>query len=90
MILRDCVDIAVIAGVEIDDTFIVVVQVNGFVIGDVVIEVQQKVGIHIHLNGVGVGPEHIRQVAAVSAGFQKGPVVVPVNDVDVDINTGLC
>ena len=88
VILRQGIDVAVGAGVELHDAVIVVCHVDGVVSVDVVVELQEKVVLHVHLGGVGVHPEYIGHLSAESAGFQKGPVVIPVNNLYVDLDAG--
>ena len=89
MILGQGIDTAVVAGVQVHNAFVVVGGIGGCIGSDVVIQLQQNVIFHVHLDGVGVHPKHIGHLAAGSAGFQQSPVVVPVHHFDGDLDTGL-
>ena len=85
MILRQRIDVAVGAGVQVLNALIVLAHINAFG-GDIIIELEEQVVLHVHLNGVGVHPEHVRHLAAGSAGLEQGPVVIPVNNFYVDFD----
>ena len=87
MILGQCVLMSV-RGIERNDAFVIIGEVDGVILRDVVIEVQEHIVFHIHLRCIGVHPEHIRHLAAGSAGFQKRPVLIPGDDIDFHRNAG--
>ena len=76
--------------IQIHDAFIIVVQVDRVVCRDVIVQIQEQIVLHIHLRRVGVHPEYVGHLSAGSACFEQCPVVVPVNDVDLDSDTGFC
>ena len=86
MVLRNCV-LDAVAVIEVYNAVIVIGKIDGIVICDIVIEVEEQVIFHVHLGCIGVHPEDVRHLAAGSAGFKECPVVVPVNDVDIDLDT---
>ena len=91
MVLRKSVlRTVVITVVQFDDAFIELGHVNCVIICNIIVEVEEQVVLHVHLSCVGVHPEDIRHLAAGSACLEECPVVVPVNDVDLDFDAGLC
>ena len=87
MILRQSVNVAVGAGVQVLNAFIVFGHVY-LVLFNVVVELEEKVVLHVHLRGVAVHPENVGHCAAGSACLEERPVVVPVNNFDVGFNAG--
>ena len=91
MVLRKSIlRTVVITVVQFDDAFIELGHVNCVIICNIIVEVEEQVVLHVHLSCVGVHPEDIRHLAAGSACLEECPVVVPVNDVDLDFDAGLC
>ena len=87
MVLRQREDLAVAAGIQLGDAFVVLAHVDAVFL-NIRSEVEQQIIFHVHLHGVGMAPEHIGQLAAPGARFQQGPVVVPVDDFDLDRDAG--
>ena len=71
-----------------NNAFIIVVQVDRVVSRNVIIQVQEQIILHVHLSSVGVHPEYIGHLSAGSACLKQCPVVVPVNNVDLNGNAG--
>ena len=85
MVLGQGIDSAIVAGVQVHDAFVVVLGVGGCIGSDVVIQLQQNVVFHVHLDGIGMHPEHVGHFAAGSTCLQQSPVVVPVHNFDGDL-----
>ena len=88
MILWNGINIAVGTGVKLNDAGIVVVQINSVIGSNEIVKLEQNIVFHVHLNSVGMGPEHVRHLSAGSTGLQKRPVVIPVNNLNLDGNAG--
>ena len=88
VILRHGVLLALVA-VQLADALIIVLHLDNVGLFDVLGQVQQHVVLHVHLRGVGVHPEDVRQGAAGCAGLQQRPVLVPGDDLDVHVDAGL-
>ena len=88
VILGKRVDVTVGAGIEPDDPLVVVAKIDGVVFLHVIVQLQQNVVIHVKLDGVGVGPEHVGHRTAGSARLQQRPVVVPVHHFDLCSDAG--
>ena len=88
MILRQSEDLAVGTGVQVLDALIVLGQIDGAVLLDIAGQVEQNVVLHVHLSGVGVHPEYVGHGTAGSACLEQCPVVIPVNNLYVDLDAG--
>ena len=84
MILGKSEDLAVVTFVDRSDVRIINAHVYA-VFFNVACEIQQDVILHIDLSIIGVHPEYICKLSAVSACFKQCPVVVPVNNFNFDL-----
>ena len=92
MILRQRIHGAVVVTCEqVGDALIVIRKINVIIRSDIVIQIQENIILHVHLGDIGMHPENIRHTGLIgSAGLEQGPVVVPVNNINLNLDAGLC
>ena len=83
MILGQREDLAVFTCVDRGDVRIINAHINA-VFFDVVCQIQQDIIFHVDLCVIGMHPEYICEFSAGSARFKQCPVVIPVNNLDLN------